>query len=260
MNDTIQRLFQFIDSLTLMHKEKIFDDCEKLTEIPKKFFCNALEIENGFKMFCSGIKFEAFSQSLIILRQLTEQVCFLEVASKHKECFCFINQYANLKLACLKYNNIDNLDEKNKYEENKQKATSLLADAKKKFPKIKKISLNDFLEYGWMLEFTDECGVEKLYELADFEAIKKWRMLSNSVIHNTISFYQHPSVEQERLIIETLYIVIDLLDAYMCSYHNLTGFDFINNNINYRELFYSIDCKFRTMRKILYYKDVLDDK
>lgn len=255
MNDTIQQLFQFIESLTLMHKEKIIEDCEKLTNIPKKIFCNALEIENGFKMFCSGIKFEAFSHSLIILRQLTEQVCFLEVASKHKECFSIINQYANFKLDYLKYNNLDNLDEKSKYEDSKQKATSIWADAKKKFPKIKNLSINDFLEYGWMLEFTDECGIERLYELADFEAIKKWRTLSNSVIHNTISFYQHPSIEQERLIIEALYIVIALLDSYMCSYHNLTGFNFIHNNIDYREKFHFIDNAFSIYRQYLFYKD-----
>lgn len=256
MNDTIQQLCQFIESLTLMHKEKIFDDCEKLTKIPKKIFCNALEIENGFKMFCYGIKFESFSHSLIILRQLTEQVCFLEVVSKHIECFDIIKHYTNLKLDCLKYDNLDDLDEKNKYKESKQKATSLWTETKKKFPKIKNISLNDFLEYGWMLEFTDECGIEKLYELADFEAIKKWRTLSNSVVHNTISFYQHPSIEQERLIIESVYIVIALLDSYICSYHNLTGFDFINNNIDYVEKFQFIGNQFFIYRKYLYYKDV----
>ena len=208
-------------------------------------------------MFCLGIKFEAFSHSLIILRQLTEQVCFLEVASKHKECFSVINQYANFKLDYLKYTNFDNLDEKSKYEDSKQKTTSLLADAKKKFPKIKNVSLNDFLEYGWMLEFTDECGIETLYKLADFEATKKWRTLSNSVVHNTISFYQHPSIEQERLIIEGLYIVIALLDSYMCSYHNLTGFNFIHNNIDYREKFHRLNNDFSIYRKYLFYKDVI---
>ena len=76
MKNTIHQLFQFVESLTLLHKEKIFDDCGKQHNIPKKIFCNALEIENGFKMFFWGINFEAFSHSLIILRQLTEQVCF----------------------------------------------------------------------------------------------------------------------------------------------------------------------------------------
>ena len=135
MKDIIQRLFQFIESLISNHKGKIFDDCEKQSEIPKKIFSTALEIENGLKMFCYGIYFEAFSHSLIILRQLTEQVCFLEVASKHKECFDIISEYAKLKLDCLKFDNHNNLELKNKYRDSKQKANTLLTEAKKNFQK-----------------------------------------------------------------------------------------------------------------------------
>ena len=132
-------------------------------------------------------------------------------------------------------------------------------DAKKQFPKIKKIGLNDFLEYGWMLEFSDECGVEKLYELADFNAIRRWRMLSNSLVHNTISFYQYPSIEQEKMIIESLNIVIALLDSYICSYREITGFNFIISDIDFRELLHTIDYKFSMWRN-LYYKDAQYDK
>lgn len=260
MNDTIQRLFQLIESLTSTHKNKIFDDCKKYSDIPKKIFSTSLEIENGLRMFCYGINFEAYSYSLIILRQLTEQVCFFEVASGHKECFKIISEYAKLKLDCLKFDNHINVEIKNKYKDSKQKAINLWKDAKKKFSKIKKISLNDFLEYGWMLEFTDECGIEKLYELADFKKITVWRKLSNSLVHNTISFYQHHAVEQERLIIESLYIVIALLDSYMCSYHNLTGFDFIIDSVDFRELFHFVEYEFLKYRKNLYYKDTSYDK
>lgn len=260
MEEIICEIFQFVESLKSFHAEKIFEDCNKQTNIPKKIFCNALEIENGLYMFFWGINFQAFSQSLIILRQLSEQVCFLNVVSKHKECYDIINEHSKLKLDCLKYDNIDDLEVKNKFKDSKCKAKKLHEEAKKRFPNIKKLVLNDYLEYGWMLEFTDKCGVEKLYEISDFEVFKKWRKISNSVVHNTISFYQNPSKYQQGLIIESLNVVFALLELYMCSYENITASDFIHNNIDYREKLHFINAKFIVTKKILNYENMLHDK
>lgn len=132
-------------------------------------------------------------------------------------------------------------------------ADILYHEAKEKFSKINGLSINDFLEFGWMLEITDECGVEKLYELANFDGINGWRTLSNSLIHNTFSFHQYSYTGKERMIIEATYIIIALLDAYICSYHRFTGFDFIINNVSYRKAFISLMEEFIDYRKNLYF-------
>lgn len=253
MKDILQKIYQFIEDLTTNHVKQIFDDSKKYSNIPNKIFCNAIEIENGLKMFCYGLKLNAFSQSMIILRQLIEQVSFLDVALNHPECLELLDYYSKLKLSCLKYDKDNDINIKSKYKKSEEEANKLWHDAKVKFSKIKKISRNDFLEYGWMLKFTDECGVEKLCELAHFEGLKSWRTLSNSLVHNTFSFHQYSYSEKERMIVEATYVVIALLDAYMCSYHKLTGFEFIFNNDSYRALFHHLNQEFSSRRKQLYY-------
>ena len=249
MKKTLIKIFQFIECLMKEHINQIFIDLQNIENIPKKVFCTSLEIDNGFKMFCYGVKFDSFSQSLIILRQLTEQVCFLDIASKHQECFGGIELFSKLKVECLKYDMEDDINKKKQYQESKDLVSTMYSNVKKQYPKTKNLSKIDYLDYGWMLEITDECGVEKLYELSDFEEIKKWRTYLNSIVHNTFSFYQNSIEEQEKMIIESTHMVMLLLDSYMCSYHKLTGYNYIINNIDFRYFFNSLFDEFLLLKK-----------
>lgn len=252
MKRILNEIYKFIDSFTNEHIKFIFDDCEKLTSIPNKIFCNAIEIENGLKMFAQGMRLKAYSQSIIILRQLMEQVCLLEVLSNHTECLDSFNYLSKLKLDYLKYNNEKNKAAKEKLKQRKEEAENLYKNFKSKKSNI---SINDYLEYGWMLNITDTCGIEKLYELSSFNQIKSWRLLANSIVHNTFSFFQYPNEEKERLIIESVYIVMCLLDSYMFSYYKFTGFKFIIKNIDYRHIFEILAQKLSSNRNSLYYSN-----
>lgn len=249
MKNFLIKIYQFINCFTEKHMNQIYLDINKYNNIPKKAFFIALEINNGLKMFCLGVNFEAVSQSLIILRQLTEQVCFLNIISNHNECFEAVELFSKLKLDSLRYDLNSDINIKKKYKESKDLISQMYSDVKKKFPKTKKLTVKDFLDYGWMLEITDECGVEKLYGIANFKEIKKWRTYLNSLVHNTFSFYQNDSNEQQRLIIEATYFVMSLLDVYMYSYHNLTDYEFIIDNNNFRDNFISLYDEFITLKK-----------
>jgi hypothetical protein len=69
---------------------------------------------------------------------------------------------SKLKLDYLKYNNEKNKVAKEKLKQRKEEAENLYKNFKNKKSNI---SINDYLEYGWMLNITDTCGIEKLYEL-----------------------------------------------------------------------------------------------
>ena len=228
----------FIEAFMKEHMPHINKDMNNFPEIPKKVFCLSLEACHGMRMFCYGIKDNSITQSYVILRQLSEQISFLWVLSEHKECFENVEKMSKLKIGLLKNDNYS-IKESNK----------LYKEAKKTY-KLK-INLNDYLEYGWMLMFSDTCGVEKLYELSGFTSMKAWRDMFNALIHNTFSFHQFYEEEQDRIIKESIYIIYTLMETYICSYHNLTGNEFKINNLDGYELFHIMYNKIINHRKQL---------
>lgn len=228
----------FIEAFMEKHMPHIHNDMNSLFEIPNKVFCLSLEVCHGMRMFCYGIKDHSITQSYVILRQLSEQISFLWVLSEHKDCFEKVERMSNLKIGRLKNDNYS-IKESNE----------LYKEAKKTY-KLK-INLNDYLEYGWMLMFSDTCGVEKLYELSGFADMKAWRDMFNALIHNTFSFHQFCEEEQDRIIKESIYIIYTLMETYICSYHKLTGNEFIIDNLDGHGLFYIMYNKIINHRKQL---------
>lgn len=243
------KIQQFVDCLMNENIDQIFIDLKNINSIPKKIFCTSLEIANGLRMFFYGLINNAFSQSLIILRQLTEQVCFLDIVSNHQECFDGIELFSKLKFECLRYDMEDDINKKKQYQESNDLVSTMYSNVKKQYPKTKNLSKKDYLDYGWMLEIIDECGVEKLYELSNFEGIKKWRIYLNSIVHNTFSFYQNNHEGQGKMTIESIHLTMLLLESYMCSYHKLTGYNYIINNIDFRDVFNSLFDEFLLLKK-----------
>ncbi len=181
------------------------------------FFDNFKTIE----LICHAIDINAYTQAGTLLRSLIEQVSTLQVLLENSFILDEYNKFAKMKLNLI----VD------------RKSTTQEFLKLKKQSKTKSNFMN-FCDFGWLENLGEtNLSIDIIIKKAKIDSLATWRMYCNNFVHNSLSFTQLSDKVISYYIDNFIYICALLLDHLICLFHNLNGFDFTFDNINYREIF-----------------------
>ena len=181
------------------------------------FFDNFKTIE----LICNAIDIKAYTQAGTLLRSLIEQVSTLQVLLENPSILDEYIKFAKLKLHLI----IDK-------ETTTQEVLKLKKDSKTKS------SFINFCDFGWLEKLGEtNLSIDTIIKKANMGSLPIWRTYCNNFVHNSLSFLQLNNDGINYYVKNFIYISALLFDHLVCLFHNLNGFDFTFDNINYRGIF-----------------------
>ena len=220
---------------------QIFDDMDQFANKQYNYyFALVNEIYRGLALSCVAVDIQAYSQIGTLLRQLIEQVATAKVIGLDQKNLTAYSIFAKARQHYLEHNEDDSELKK--------------LDASSKLPKKQRKNLFDFYSLGWLeLVGEFEISYNRLFELAEISDLSNWRNYCNNFIHTNLTYMQLSREAMIELKSELIYILAILLDEICCSYHNVTGFNFMFGNSdafsNFRKAYTTITAS-RSKNKI----------
>ena len=228
------KLLNFIKAISQNLQEVSLSnfDSKASVNIPKTFFVLAFEIAKGLELFCIAIEKQAYSQAASLLRQLLEQVAIIRVLEQYPNCREAYKNFCSLRLGI--------------YQNDEAKKKELTNLYKQINDKNLKRGEQAYLEFGWLLTISNNYGVEELFKLSNIEDLISWRTFLNKFVHSNVFAIQLMNLDAS--IENFIYIAAVICDIIMCSYHNITGFNFNESNNFSREKFTALFNEITTIR------------
>lgn len=175
----------------------------------------------NIELICHAIDIKAYTQAGTLLRSLIEQTSTLQVLLKNPSILNEYNRFSKLKLNLIM---------------NKEKAKQDILNLKNSC-KVKCGFIN-FCDFGWLEKLGEtNFSIDTIVKKAHIGSLPVWRTYCNNFVHNSLSFTQLNDKGINYYIKNFIYISALLYDHLLCLFHNLNGFDFVFENINYREIF-----------------------
>ena len=219
--------------------EKMDSLCNKMPDIIfQNYFDNNKylyslyhEAFNSIKGFCVLMGNGALiSQSTAVLRMAIEQTATIRILEEHKELQEKYIEHQKLRF---------NIKDKSYLEQIEFVKTNF----KNIMDDYDKNNALKYLEYGWFKSINGKYGFNTLIDLSKIQeqddAIIQWKSQLNKFIHGVLEF-ANISFSADALIIyahNLIEIAAKLLDIIIVEFHNENKFNFVIDNVNYREAF-----------------------